>query len=300
MTTAVSYIPVLHRGYVEFLASQPIDRLLLLSPEVIPSSIEYLKKDVRAVPVRQMQKAVAGLELVPQVEIATVAQLEELAKTEEKMLLPDDDSSRALVEQYFSNAQAAGRITFSPIFLRWDKKNVDAINEVTSAQKMSTDELLQKISKTAYTEAGKSSDWWRHVGAVASKDGQVLLTAFNQHLPSEQQQYTDGDARALFSAGERIELTSAIHAEAALIARAARAGISLEECELFVTTFPCPPCAKLIAAAGIKKLYFADGYAVFDGESILKAANVTIVKVEVPAEIKSLGDARSTVIPYYK
>jgi dCMP deaminase len=48
---------------------------------------------------------------------------------------------------------------------------------------------------------------------------------------------------------------------------------------MFVTDFPCPPCAKLIAGAGIAKLYFVEGYAVLDGQDVLEAAGVEIVQV---------------------
>ena len=47
---------------------------------------------------------------------------------------------------------------------------------------------------------------------------------------------------------------------------------------MYVTDFPCPPCARLIAAAGISRLYFRDGYAVLDGEEILRAAGVDILQ----------------------
>lgn len=277
MTTAVAYIPVLHQGYLKFLASQPIDTLLLLSPDTIPKEITYLHKDIRALSVEHMAKAVESLQVVGRVEIVTTDHLQSLADSGERILLPDDDVSRALVTEL--GWQNSDRVTFSPIFLRWNKKNVKQENTVLSEQEITADELQKKLLGLATAEAAKSSDWWRHVGAVVVRDGKPLLTAYNHHLPTEHQPYFDGDARALFSGGVEIEYTTAIHAEADLIARAARAGISLDNTELYVTTFPCPPCAKLVAAAGIKKCYFVDGYANFDGETVLKAAGVEIVKV---------------------
>lgn len=298
MTIAVAYIPVLHQGYIRFLSSQHIDVLLLLSPEVIPADIEYLHKDIRAVSVADMQRVVQSLGMIPQVEIATDEVLRAfIANAEVRFILPNDDISGVLVAKYFSRISAS-QIEFSPIFLRWDKKNATENKLPVFEQDISSDELVKTMFDRAYHEAGKSSDWWRHVGAVVVRDGQPLLTAYNRHLPSEEQQYFDGDARALFHAGEQIELTTAIHAEANLIAHAARAGLALEGCELFVTTFPCPPCAKLIAASGIKKLYFAEGYAVFDGEEILKSANVEIIKVSLDQNHIVPGDTRSTVVPY--
>ncbi len=48
---------------------------------------------------------------------------------------------------------------------------------------------------------------------------------------------------------------------------------------MYVTDFPCPPCAKLIAAAGVERVYFRDGYAVLDGEDVLREAGVELLRV---------------------
>ena len=47
---------------------------------------------------------------------------------------------------------------------------------------------------------------------------------------------------------------------------------------MYVTDFPCPPCAKLIAAAGIARLYFREGYAVLDGSDVLEGAGIEVVQ----------------------
>ena len=48
-----------------------------------------------------------------------------------------------------------------------------------------------------------------------------------------------------------------------------------------MTDFPCPPCAKLIAAGGIARVHYRTGYAVLDGQDVLGAAGVEIVKIVV-------------------
>jgi len=77
-----------------------------------------------------------------------------------------------------------------------------------------------------------------------------------------------------------LELSTTTHAEAQLIADAARRGVATEGAVMYVTDFPCPPCAKLVAAAGVSRLYFRTGYAVLDGNDILVAGGVEIVRVE--------------------
>jgi dCMP deaminase len=77
----------------------------------------------------------------------------------------------------------------------------------------------------------------------------------------------------------RPDLSTAIHAEAAVVASAAAAGIPLAGADLYTTTFPCPACARLIAEAGFARCFFAGGYSVLDGEQVLRAAGVALIRV---------------------
>ena len=137
------------------------------------------------------------------------------------------------------------------------------------------------MMKLAQSSAQKSSDFWRQVGAVlVGQDGEVISAGSNRHMPDDQTPYIMGDTRGLFHKGQHMELSTAAHAESSLIAKAAKQGISLEGASLYVTDFPCPYCARMIAMSGIKKLYFSKGYAVMDGQEVLKQANIKISKVE--------------------
>lgn len=57
-----------------------------------------------------------------------------------------------------------------------------------------------------------------------------------------------------------IEYTREVHAEMAAIISASRNTISINNCKLYTTTFPCHDCAKHIIAAGIKKVIYIDPY----------------------------------------
>jgi dCMP deaminase len=105
-----------------------------------------------------------------------------------------------------------------------------------------------------------------------------VWSATNEHAPHRLSAYTVGDPRSNLHKGVGYELSTATHAEAQLIARAAREGRSTAGAVLYVTDFPCPPCAKLIAAAGVIRLYFRTGYAVLDGEQVLEAAGVEVLR----------------------
>lgn len=51
-----------------------------------------------------------------------------------------------------------------------------------------------------------------------------------------------------------------VHAEANAIAQAAKYGTSVDGCDIYITAFPCWDCAKLLAACGIKNVYYIREY----------------------------------------
>jgi deoxycytidylate deaminase len=57
-----------------------------------------------------------------------------------------------------------------------------------------------------------------------------------------------------------VEFMRAVHAEMATITSAARRGVSIQGCTMYVTAFPCHECAKHIVSSGIKEVYFVDPY----------------------------------------
>jgi dCMP deaminase len=145
-------------------------------------------------------------------------------------------------------------------------------------------DLPAHLAAKAKELAGRSSDWWRQVGAIAWRDAVVLGAAWNHHGPTEYAPYTDGDPRDGFSRGVRADLSTAIHAEASVVANAARDGISLDGAEIYVTTFPCPACARLIAESGFRRCYFSGAYSVLDGDAVLRAAGVELLWVDAGGE----------------
>ncbi len=294
-TIFIGYIPVLHQGYLQILAQlTDMDEIWLLDKKLLLrlaekddgnkfAELSYLKKDIRALPINLVMLTLKNW--FPKIKIKALEEediwqmKDQIDLINNKFLLTDDDIGHLIAEELLAE-NSRDNISFSSIFLRWDRKKATTELSLDNLPSIPANEFLQKIGFLAQEIAGKSSDWWRQVGAVVAKNDEILLTGFNRHLPSEQQPYLDGDVRALFHKGDHIELTTAIHAEASVIAAAARQGIKLEGADLFVTTFPCPVCAKLVAAAGIKTLYFHEGYAMLDGETILSSAGVTIIRLE--------------------
>lgn len=92
------------------------------------------------------------------------------------------------------------------------------------------------------------------VGAVILKNGRIVSTGYNGSLPGEP--HCD-NAGHLMHEGHCIRT---VHAEQNAICNAAKNGITLKDCEIFVTHSPCPTCTKLIIQSGIKKVYFLTPY----------------------------------------
>jgi dCMP deaminase len=292
------YLPVIHEGYRLFLEKNKDAKSLFLFDRQFLSQwpdFEYLKKDIRALS-SQLVKQILE-KIYPNIEIKVVENredwqvfLDKLQSKEQEWVLSNDDLGRYLAKKFLKKQ----KISFDSFFLRWDRPSVERAaqskavlekeNKLTADQVISGDEFEKEVMKKAFVQANYSNDWWRQVGVVFLKDGQVLMSAYNQHLPSQQEQYFSGDPRTLFSSGEAIELTSSIHAEALAIARAASQGIALAGADLFVTTFPCPVCAKQVVAAGIKRLYYSQGYSLLDGYKVLASAGIEIIKVQFSKE----------------
>jgi dCMP deaminase len=57
--------------------------------------------------------------------------------------------------------------------------------------------------------------------------------------------------------------------------------VALAGADLYVSTFPCPACARLVAEAGFRRCYFAGPYALLDGETVLRQAGVELYWVDL-------------------
>jgi dCMP deaminase len=117
------------------------------------------------------------------------------------------------------------------------------------------------------------------VGAVLVKEGRVISIGFNG-VPSGQEHCEDhfknvyqADFAAKYPSCDEFIKTkdfydmhglfsndNELHAEQNTLSFAARNGIATEGAHIYVTLSPCIHCAKIMIAAGIKKVYFLDLY----------------------------------------
>lgn len=283
----VAYVPVLHEGYRRFLERHGRGvPLYLIGPELY-EDYRPLAKDIRALPADQAATAIAAWGVCSEVAVLDVQSATELAERGGPIAMPAEDVSYQIAERFFGRCEVA----FDTVFLRWDKTKTAqllrpepraaiTVERLAAELGLSEDaKLVAQLAGTADEAAMTSIDWWRRVGAAMRLTSGETLSATNVHNPHPLSPYAAGDPRANLHQGVGLEQSTATHAEARLIAEAARAGHTTEGATMFVTDFPCPPCAKLIAAAGIAKLYFIEGYAVLDGQDVLDAAGVEVVQV---------------------
>lgn len=269
------HIPVVHRGYLDLLQLHRGADIRVFD-ETITSQFDYLRKDIRMLETDEVIHALTGLG-----QFATAIGLRELQTglqhNTNSFVLIDDDLSHHVVSE---TEAVTAEITFASPFLRWDRNNTNAAQSVTPDRYVTLDD--EKLA-ALYGAAERSSDWWRHVGAAIIDEDGTVISHYNHGVPHEHINSLEGDPRITANRGSAIENSLFIHAEADLIAAMAKEGVSSKDKDIYVTTFPCPNCAKLIAASGMRACYFVEGYAMLDGERTLRDAGVEIIQIATDA-----------------
>ncbi|TAK87996.1 MAG: hypothetical protein EPO20_00740 [Betaproteobacteria bacterium] len=72
-----------------------------------------------------------------------------------------------------------------------------------------------------------------------------------------------GDVRKKFAGSQVfsvIEYGRSVHAEMAAITDASRRGVSVKDCTLYTTTFPCHLCARHIVSSGLRRVVYVEPY----------------------------------------
>lgn len=107
------------------------------------------------------------------------------------------------------------------------------------------------------------------VGCVIVKDNRIISIGYNG-MPSgwtNECEDEHGNTKA-----------EVLHAETNAIAKLASSSDSGMGADLFVTHAPCINCAKLIYQAGIKTVYYRNGYRDDSGVQFLKKSGVQVTK----------------------
>ncbi len=279
------YMPVIHRGYLEFLernASHSYDCFLIgkVALSALGPEVDYLRlKDtaIRALPDEMVRGFVHGLGLFGAVHLLGDVSCLICGEGYSELIGPDEDVTFLAMRHFFPNVplRADGSVR-----LRYDRKGVARVDPVPATETTS-EECHQLLMEKAEQMASYSKDWWLSVGALVVRDGRILFAAYNQAMPDADMPAVLGDPRSLYSRGEGTEDTLVHHAERVLVARAACDGVSLCGADAYVTHFPCVPCASDLVVAGIRRLFFREGYSRLESVSVLQAGRVKLFHVLV-------------------
>ena len=135
-----------------------------------------------------------------------------------------------------------------------------------------------------------------NVGACSSLDGRVVLTAYNgtpAGMPhcdhscdcesSDVAGQITGDeiGRHLSDCASQRPCTAAVHAEANLVAFAAKHGISLLGTDIFTTDSPCVSCSQLLVNIGIGRMVFAREYRDTSGLVLIRDAGILVQHMDL-------------------
>ena len=277
MTNLIAYMPVLNRQYLEWLEKHQPFKLYLVSQYLAESLIPQLGRNMIAVSEGKIAVMIKSLGLTGSVSFLDPA----LTPFGEELIMPDEDISRQIASEYLHYDPLYMSITFEPIWARWDMSAVKRQEPVIPDLEVSVRKIDKLRMEAANKLAQKSPDWWRQIGALAFRGDEFLAVAYNKHYPTEYETMIFGDPRIVFQAGDPAgaEVYLSLHAERGIIATCAKEGVALKGASVYVTTFPCGDCARMLAACQIKELLFQEGYSVLKGFETLKAAGVQIAKV---------------------
>lgn len=149
---------------------------------------------------------------------------------------------------------------------------------------MSRPSIDEVMIRAARVWAERSTCSRLHVGAVAAREGRVIASGYNgavsgaphcSHTCICQHKLTDLLSHTAICPAIN-PCRESVHAEANVIAFAARWGSSLHGTTLYCTHAPCVECAKLIVNAGVTDVIYAEHYRNVKGLTLLMNNGVAV------------------------
>jgi dCMP deaminase len=126
--------------------------------------------------------------------------------------------------------------------------------------------------KTAILVSELSYCGRRKVGSILVKDGRIMSTGFNG---------TPSGWENICESSNNVTHDYVLHAEANCLMKMATSNESSEDSSLFVTTIPCIHCAKLIAQAKIKDVYYLEEYHSDTGKNHLIKCGIDVRRITI-------------------
>ena len=129
----------------------------------------------------------------------------------------------------------------------------------------------QYFTEIALLTRSRSTCPRRQVGAVLVRDQRIIATGYNGSVKG--QAHCD-EVGCLM---ENDHCVRTVHAEHNAILQCASIGVPTVGAVLYTTDFPCFNCAKAIAQAGLKTVYYLNSYPDPKTRTILEQANLELV-----------------------
>lgn len=135
-----------------------------------------------------------------------------------------------------------------------------------------------------FNVAERSTCTRRKVGALITLDNIVVSTGYNG-APHNMTNCIDSPSLCIrnnmeIPSGEKLEMCRAVHAEQNAIIQANCLGRQLKGATIYVTTFPCVTCAKLIIQSGIKEIVYSGEYNDPYAVELLLEAKIGIKRIQ--------------------
>jgi dCMP deaminase len=108
-------------------------------------------------------------------------------------------------------------------------------------------EYFRQIAK--YT-ASRSPCHRLQVGCLLVKDNRIISQGYNGFLPGAPHESVVVDNHE----------QATVHAEQNAITDCAKRGVSSNDCDAYITHYPCVNCMKMLCASGVKNIFYIDDY----------------------------------------
>ena len=129
----------------------------------------------------------------------------------------------------------------------------------------SWDEYFKQLVKLTATRSPCSR---LQVGCLFVKENRIIAQGYNGFLPGCPHKSIVRDNHE----------QSTIHAEQNTISDCAKRGVSCNQCDVYITHYPCINCMKLLCASGVNKIYYINDYK--NDELVSYFSDISKIKIE--------------------
>lgn len=155
-----------------------------------------------------------------------------------------------------------------------EQANIKAAEAGDKLRAESRSDWPQYFMNIAREVATRSTCDRKHVGAIVVRDKNILSTGYNGSIRN--QPHCDDEGHDMVGG----HCVRTVHAEANAIIQAAKHGARIDGADIFTTASPCWECFKLIANAGIRRIFYGEFYREEKSFRIASELGIELIKIE--------------------